>query len=104
MVTIKILDIEYLFKLIIFHLSVLSLRFRIFHRDRHSHRLMFYDLNIPWRTPDDELRRTVALLDHCILSFVETCLTLVGYSVIAFNVVHTGKLPSIIVSSCNILD
>ena len=35
----------------------------------YFHEGMFYDLNIPWRTPDDELRRTVELLDHRKLSF-----------------------------------
>ena len=34
--------------------------------------LMFYDLNIPWRTPDDELRRTVAFLDHRTSSSLST--------------------------------
>ena len=60
---------------------------------------MFYDLNILWRTPDDELKRTVALLDHCtpgpLNSLANVCI--VGYSVIAFNVIHTGKLPAAIV-------
>jgi hypothetical protein len=31
---------------------------------------MFYDLNIPWRTPDDELRRSIAFLDYRKLSIL----------------------------------
>ncbi|KAK4981294.1 RNA-binding RNA processing protein rpp1 [Elasticomyces elasticus] len=56
----------------------------------------FYDLNVPWSTPNSELPRTLSFLaeSYLIEPNADADVCAVGYNVVALNFTITGKLPT----------